>query len=179
MAKKILVIDDSALMRRVISDIIKSGNEYEVAAIAKDGLEGYEYIRQNPTLYSAVILDINMPKMNGLQLLQKLQREHIEQTVMLSVRWRKRAHGKQFRHWNTGHSISLQNRKIIWKRKAKALENVFMRCLMLRPALKRHLKESVLLPYPEPYRQEAAGLHREKRRMKLQENSAAWRAQKL
>jgi two-component system chemotaxis response regulator CheB len=58
MSKKILIIDDSALMRRVISDIIKSGNEYEVAAIAKDGLEGYEYIRQNPTLYSAVILDI-------------------------------------------------------------------------------------------------------------------------
>lgn len=43
MSKKILIIDDSALMRRVISDIIKSGNEYEVAAIAKDGLEGYEY----------------------------------------------------------------------------------------------------------------------------------------
>ena len=103
----------------------------------------------------------------------------LSRPLLLSVRWRKRAHGKQFRHWNTGHSISLQNRKIIWKRKAKALENVFMRCLMLRPALKRHLKESVLLPYPEPYRQEAAGLHREKRRMKLQENSAAWRAQKL
>ena len=34
MAKKILVIDDSALMRRVISDIINEGNDYEVAAIA-------------------------------------------------------------------------------------------------------------------------------------------------
>ena len=44
MAKKILVIDDSALMRRVISDIINEGNEYEVAAIAKDGLEGFDMI---------------------------------------------------------------------------------------------------------------------------------------
>ena len=43
MAKKILVIDDSALMRRVISDIINEGNEYEVAAIAKDGLEAVSY----------------------------------------------------------------------------------------------------------------------------------------
>ena len=42
MAKKILVIDDSALMRRVISDIINESNEYEVAAIAKDGLEGLD-----------------------------------------------------------------------------------------------------------------------------------------
>ena len=46
MAKKILVIDDSALMRRVISDIINEGNEYEVAAIAKDGLEGFDLIRR-------------------------------------------------------------------------------------------------------------------------------------
>ena len=71
MAKKILVIDDSALMRRVISDIINEGNEYEVAAIAKDGLEGFDLIVSNPNLYSAIILDINMPKMNGLELLQK------------------------------------------------------------------------------------------------------------
>ena len=47
MAKKILVIDDSALMRRVISDIINESNEYEVAAIAKDGLEGLDMIVTN------------------------------------------------------------------------------------------------------------------------------------
>ncbi|MBS5259688.1 MAG: chemotaxis-specific protein-glutamate methyltransferase CheB [Lachnospira eligens] len=83
MAKKILVIDDSALMRRVISDIINEGNEYEVAAIAKDGLDGFDLIVSNPNLYSAIILDINMPKMNGLELLQKLQKNHIEQTVIV------------------------------------------------------------------------------------------------
>ena len=83
MAKKILVIDDSALMRRVISDIINEGNEYEVAAIAKDGLEGFDLIVSNPNLYSAILLDINMPKMNGLELLQKLQKNHIEQTVIV------------------------------------------------------------------------------------------------
>lgn len=83
MPKKILIIDDSALMRRVISDIINKGNEYEVAAIAKDGEEGYRLIASNPNLYSAVILDINMPKMNGLQLLRQLQKDHIEQTVII------------------------------------------------------------------------------------------------
>ena len=83
MGKKILVIDDSALMRRVISDIINSDDEYEVAAIAKDGLEGFDLIVSNPDLYSAVILDINMPKMNGLELLEKLQRNKIQQTVII------------------------------------------------------------------------------------------------
>ena len=83
MEKKILVIDDSALMRRVISDIINEGNEYEVAAIAKDGVQGFDLIVSNPNLYSAVILDINMPKMNGLELLKELQKNHIEQTVIV------------------------------------------------------------------------------------------------
>ncbi len=83
LSKKILIIDDSALMRRVISDIINLNSEYEVAAIAKDGLEGFDLIVSNPNLYSAIILDINMPKMNGLELLQKLQKNRIEQTVIV------------------------------------------------------------------------------------------------
>ena len=179
MSKKILIIDDSALMRRVISDIIKSGNEYEVAAIAKDGLEGYEYIRQNPTLYSAVILDINMPKMNGLQLLQKLQREHIEQTVIVVSTVAKEGARETIQALEYGAFDFVTKPENYLETKSESFRKRILRCLMLRPALKRHLKESVLLPYPEPYRQEAAGLHREKRRMKLQENSAAWRAQKL
>ena len=44
MAKKILIIDDSALMRRVISDIIKTNKQYEVADFARDGLEGFDKI---------------------------------------------------------------------------------------------------------------------------------------
>ena len=53
MAKKILVIDDSALMRRVISDIINESDEYEVVAIAKDGLEGLDMIVSHPWVKSA------------------------------------------------------------------------------------------------------------------------------
>ena len=41
MAKKILIIDDSALMRRVISDIIKTNKQYEVADFA--GTYFYEW----------------------------------------------------------------------------------------------------------------------------------------
>lgn len=83
MAKKILIIDDSALMRRVISDIINESDEYEVAAIAKDGLEGLDMIVSHPYEYSAIILDINMPKLNGIELLKRLQKDQIEQTVIV------------------------------------------------------------------------------------------------
>ena len=74
--KKILVIDDSALMRRVISDIINENNDYEVAAIAKDGVEGFDLIISNPNLYSAIILDINMPKMNGVEVLIRIKSDN-------------------------------------------------------------------------------------------------------
>ena len=83
MAKKILLIDDSALMRRVISDIIKTNKQYEVADFATDGLDGFDKIVSHPKLYDAIILDINMPKMNGLELLEMLQKNRIQETVIV------------------------------------------------------------------------------------------------
>lgn len=86
MTKKILVIDDSALMRRVLSDIINSRSEYEVADIARDGLEGLDKITKDPAAYDAIVLDINMPKMNGLELLDTLQKFHIKhKTIVVST----------------------------------------------------------------------------------------------
>ncbi|MDD6572542.1 MAG: chemotaxis response regulator protein-glutamate methylesterase [Thermoflexaceae bacterium] len=86
MSKKILIIDDSALMRRVISDIIKLRSEYEIAGIARDGLDGFEKITKNPDGYDAVIMDINMPKMNGLEVLENLSRFHVKhKTIVVST----------------------------------------------------------------------------------------------
>lgn len=86
MAKKILVIDDSALMRRAISDIINQRAEYEVIATAKDGVEGFDKITEDPSAIDAIILDINMPKMNGLEVLEKLQKYHIKhRTIVVST----------------------------------------------------------------------------------------------
>ena len=72
--KKILIIDDSALIRRILSDIIKSDKRFQVKDIARDGLEGLNLLLTNKGNYDAVILDINMPKMNGLELLAELVR---------------------------------------------------------------------------------------------------------
>ena len=68
--KKILVVDDSALMRRVVCDIINSDENLVVADIAKDGVEAFALLTDNQ--YDVVVLDINMPRMSGLELLEKL-----------------------------------------------------------------------------------------------------------
>ena len=84
MSKNILVVDDSALMRRVISDIIKQISDYEVLDLAFNGLEGFDRLVSNPGYYDLVILDINMPRMNGLELLKELQKYKISAKVMMA-----------------------------------------------------------------------------------------------
>ncbi len=83
MGKKFLIIDDSALMRRVISDIIKQNSEYEVLDIAVDGVDGLDKLISKPGYYDLVILDINMPKMNGIEVLEMLQKNHMHEAVVV------------------------------------------------------------------------------------------------
>ena len=83
MKKNILVIDDSALMRRLISDIINQDKRFMVNDLACNGLEGLDLIVKNRAKYDCVILDINMPKMNGLELLEQIQKNHIKITVLM------------------------------------------------------------------------------------------------
>lgn len=81
MKKNILVVDDSALMRRVICDIINSDGTFQVADVCRDGLEAYEKLKSKK--YDGVVLDVNMPRMDGLQLLEKLQEDRIKATVIM------------------------------------------------------------------------------------------------
>ncbi len=81
MKKNILVVDDSALMRRVICDIINSDSNFQAKDVCRDGLEAYEKLKT--TTYDGVVLDVNMPRMDGLQLLERLQKENIKANVIM------------------------------------------------------------------------------------------------
>ena len=81
MKKNILVVDDSALMRRVMCDIINSDSKFQATDYCRDGLEAYEKLKH--TSYDGVVLDVNMPRMDGLQLLEKLQKEGIRANVVM------------------------------------------------------------------------------------------------
>ncbi len=83
MTKKVLIVDDSALMRRVISDIIGSDKRFELADSAENGQIAYDLIKANPSKYDVVILDLNMPKMGGIELLEKLNEDKIHLKVLI------------------------------------------------------------------------------------------------
>ena len=81
MKKNILVVDDSALMRRVLCDIIDASDNYVVADVCKDGQEAYDKLSTKK--YDGVLLDVNMPRLNGLELLDKLRANRIDATVIM------------------------------------------------------------------------------------------------
>ena len=72
MAKNILIVDDSALMRRVLSDIIKKDSRFHVEAIARNGERALAEICKNPNRFDVILLDFFLPDMNADQLLVKL-----------------------------------------------------------------------------------------------------------
>jgi two-component system chemotaxis response regulator CheY len=69
---KVLIVDDSAIMRRVIEQIlIGLGHEGVQAA---DGEDALARLAEHPDI-GLVLLDWNMPRMNGLEFLRALERE--------------------------------------------------------------------------------------------------------
>lgn len=82
MSYRVMVVDDSAFMRKIISDLIEQEEAFEVQATAKNGREAIEQIaRIQPDL---VTMDVEMPEMNGLDALKVIMKEHPLPVIMLS-----------------------------------------------------------------------------------------------
>lgn len=76
---KILIIDDEKSIRRALREILEY-EKYEVEE-AEDGPSGLEKLRANT--YDLVFCDIKMPKMDGLELLEKAHSEEIESPIVM------------------------------------------------------------------------------------------------
>lgn len=71
MTKKVLIVDDSATVREQVREVLTVAS-FEVVEAA-DGVEGAETIARCDDL-AAVICDVNMPRMNGLDMLEAVRR---------------------------------------------------------------------------------------------------------
>ncbi|MBF0226990.1 MAG: chemotaxis response regulator protein-glutamate methylesterase [Desulfobacterales bacterium] len=79
---KVLIADDSALMRRSLKEILESEGNIEVIASARDGVD----VLEKADLYNpdVITLDINMPRMDGITALKKLISKKIAPVIMVS-----------------------------------------------------------------------------------------------
>ncbi|MBS0308871.1 MAG: chemotaxis response regulator protein-glutamate methylesterase [Proteobacteria bacterium] len=83
MKTKVLIVDDSALIRSVLKEIINRQPDMEVVGVAPDPLVARDLIKQtNPDVLT---LDVEMPKMDGLDFLEKLMRLRPMPVVMVST----------------------------------------------------------------------------------------------
>ncbi|MEJ2068659.1 MAG: chemotaxis-specific protein-glutamate methyltransferase CheB, partial [Deltaproteobacteria bacterium] len=77
-----MIVDDSAVIRRAIIQVIEELDDMEVVAVAGNGEEAIKkYIEHKPDV---VTMDVIMPKMDGLSALKVLVKEHHAPVVMLS-----------------------------------------------------------------------------------------------
>lgn len=87
---KVMVVDDSALMRRIVSDIFTADPRFSVVAVARDGVDALEKLTKvKPDL---ITMDVEMPRMDGLATLKEIVRIHHTPVIMLSSMTRKGSH---------------------------------------------------------------------------------------
>ena len=79
---KVLIIDDSALVRQTLCDILSSDPEIEVVGSAADPILAAE--RMKTIIPDVITLDVEMPRMDGITFLQKLMSQHPIPVVMCS-----------------------------------------------------------------------------------------------
>jgi two-component system, chemotaxis family, protein-glutamate methylesterase/glutaminase len=79
---KVLIVDDSAVVRQTIKDILSSDPQIEVIGVAGDPFVAAERIREEAP--DVITLDVEMPRMDGITFLQKLMSQHPIPVVMCS-----------------------------------------------------------------------------------------------
>ncbi|HOL84708.1 MAG TPA: chemotaxis response regulator protein-glutamate methylesterase, partial [Thermoclostridium caenicola] len=86
---RVLIVDDSAFMRRVIHNMIETNPEMDVVGSARDGLDALKKARElNPDV---ITLDIEMPVMDGLTALENLQKQDDYAVIVVSSHTREGA----------------------------------------------------------------------------------------
>ena len=79
---KVLIVDDSAVVRQTLQDILSSDGQIEVMGTASDPLAAAE--RMKDEIPDVITLDVEMPRMDGITFLQKLMTQHPIPVVICS-----------------------------------------------------------------------------------------------
>jgi len=80
---RVLIVDDSAVVRQILSDVLSSDPEIEVIGTASDPFVAADRIEEQTP--DVITLDIEMPRMDGLTFLQKIMQQHPIPVIICST----------------------------------------------------------------------------------------------
>ena len=83
MSINVLVADDSAYLRKNIADILKGHNLIKILEFAKNGEEAVDFVRKHSP--DVLVLDLLMPKMDGMTAFKHIMEDHPIPTIIFSV----------------------------------------------------------------------------------------------
>ncbi|MCP4214046.1 MAG: response regulator, partial [bacterium] len=86
---RVLVVDDSNYMRNLITTTLSSDASIEVVGTAVNGLDAIEKVKSLAP--DVVTMDINMPRMTGIEAVGKIMEEHPVPVLMISAQSKKGA----------------------------------------------------------------------------------------
>ena len=82
---KVLMIDDNINLIEMVEDYFENNQKIEVVDKAYDGEEGLKIIKENKQKYDLVILDLIMPKKDGLGVLKELKKENMHLNIIVAT----------------------------------------------------------------------------------------------
>ncbi len=80
---RVLVVDDSAFMRRVISDMIMTDKQIQVINTARNGVEAVDMVKRLKP--DVITLDVDMPRLDGLEVLRRIMKTNPVPIIMVSA----------------------------------------------------------------------------------------------
>ena len=82
---KVLMIDDNQNLVEMVKEYFANHNKIEVVLSCKDGEEGLDTIIKKPSEYDVILLDLVMPKKDGLYILDELNKRKIEKNIIVET----------------------------------------------------------------------------------------------
>ena len=82
---KVLMVDDNISLINMVKEYFKSSNDVEVVLEAHDGEQGIKIIEENQDAYDLIILDLIMPKKDGMYVLEEMNKRNINKKVIVAT----------------------------------------------------------------------------------------------
>jgi two-component system chemotaxis response regulator CheB len=80
---RVMIIDDSALVRTALKEVLEVYDDIEVSAVARDAFHAAQLLREG--VPDVILLDIELPRLNGLSFLRQLMKQHPIPTIICSA----------------------------------------------------------------------------------------------